>query len=202
MRGLPFTMKRVAFAVLISCLASTVIPPAHARTITLDDLARMDGVAVLVRHAEAPGFSDPPNFTLSDCRTQRNLSPQGRQQARELGKAWRQAGVPVAEIRSSRWCRARDTARAMRLGDVVPDPNLDSLFLDDAPRSDPATRATRERISRHRGKPGVLVLVGHQVNIAALTNYAPSSAEAVVVRARPNGTLQVVGTLPAPAISS
>lgn len=90
----------------------------------------------------------------------------------------------------------------MRLGDVVPDPNLDSLFLDDAPRSDPATRATRERISRHRGKPGVLVLVGHQVNIAALTNYAPSSAEAVVVRSRPNGTLQVVGTLPAPAISS
>jgi hypothetical protein len=41
------------------------------------------GYILLMRHAQTvSGVGDPPVFCLDDCRTQRNLSPQGRLQAR------------------------------------------------------------------------------------------------------------------------
>ena len=42
------------------------------------------------------------------------------------------------------------------------------------------------------------MLVGHQVNITDLTGVAPPSGGAVVVKADPNGSIRVVGSLPAP----
>ncbi len=46
------------------------------------------GVAVMIRHARTePGVGDPPNFRIGDCTTQRNLSAEGRVQARRLGAA-------------------------------------------------------------------------------------------------------------------
>ncbi len=49
----------------------------------------------------------------------------------------------------------------------------------------------------HRGKSGVLVLVGHQANIIDLTRIAPSSGGAVVVRAEAQGNINVAGETPA-----
>jgi hypothetical protein len=36
---------------------------------------------VLIRHALAPGFSDPDYFDVKDCKTQRNLNDEGRYQS-------------------------------------------------------------------------------------------------------------------------
>ena len=51
-----------------------------------DDLERIvasiDANVVFMRHALAPGTGDPENFSIEDCATQRNLSPQGRSQDR------------------------------------------------------------------------------------------------------------------------
>ena len=41
--------------------------------------------AIFIRHALAPGFGDPPDFTKEDCRTQRNLNSNGRLQAQLIG---------------------------------------------------------------------------------------------------------------------
>ena len=59
------------------------------------------GVAVLLRHALAPGFSDPPNFKLGDCATQRNLSDTGSEQARQIGLGFRQHGITIDKVGSS-----------------------------------------------------------------------------------------------------
>ena len=72
---------------------------------------RAGGAVVVLRHAQTvPGIGDPPGFRLQDCSTQRNLSEEGRQQARRLGETLRRAGVKVDEVLSSRWCRCLDTA--------------------------------------------------------------------------------------------
>ncbi|MDX1465329.1 MAG: histidine phosphatase family protein [Halomonas sp.] len=63
-----------------------------------------------MRHALAPGIGDPANFRLSDCTTQRNLSEAGREQARRIGERFRERGIEVGEVRSSRWCRCLETA--------------------------------------------------------------------------------------------
>ena len=73
----------------------------------------------LVRHGSAPpGYGDPPGFQIDDCTTQRNMDERGRAQARALGEAFRQHGVPVDKIISSPWCRCLETARLMALGPV------------------------------------------------------------------------------------
>lgn len=155
------------------------------------------GYAILLRHALAPGTGDPAGFRLGDCSTQRNLSLEGRRQAIAIGAQWRRERVPVDRVLTSRWCRARDTARLLAVGTVTAYPDFDSSFTVSSTVAQRRTAKVRSLITRHRDQPGVLVLVGHQVNITALTGMVPSSGAAVVVKATSAGTLRVIGVLPA-----
>ena len=42
------------------------------------------GKLIFIRHAYAPGGGDPENFDINNCDTQRNLSEEGRNQAKKL----------------------------------------------------------------------------------------------------------------------
>lgn len=179
-------------------------PPVSARS---DGTPRADiwqslragrGYVVLLRHTLAPGTGDPAGFRLGDCSTQRNLSLEGRRQAIAIGAQWRSNDLPVDRVLTSRWCRARDTARLLAIGKVRAYPALDSSFTVSDATSSRRTAKIQSLIDRHRGKRGVLVLVGHQVNITDLTGVAPPSGGAVVVKADPSGSIRVIGSLPAP----
>jgi phosphohistidine phosphatase SixA len=154
---------------------------------------RTGNAVALIRHALAPGTGDPAGFKLEDCTTQRNLSEEGRRQARQIGAAFRQNGIASAQVLSSRWCRCLETARLLDLGPVEPFPPLDSFFAD--PGQGPAqTAALREFLGRpYEGPPRVLVT--HQVNITSLTNVVPRSGEMVVVRPAVDGSVRVMGRL-------
>jgi phosphohistidine phosphatase SixA len=143
--------------------------------------ALRSGEAVaLMRHAEAPGTGDPAGFRLDDCSTQRNLSAEGRAQATRLGERFRRQGIAAAEIRSSAWCRSRDTATGLGLGPVQVAAPLNSFFGAAGSAAD-STAALRQLIAGlPAGKPAVLVT--HQVNITALTGVYPRSGEMVVLR--------------------
>jgi phosphohistidine phosphatase SixA len=138
------------------------------------------GTVALVRHARAPGTGDPPGFRLADCATQRNLSAEGREQARRMGEAFRMRQIPVERVLSSRWCRSLDTAR-LAFGELAaPYPSLDSFFSE-RDRQNPQTQAVRQTIENWRSA-GVLVLVTHQVNITALTGVFPAEGEVLVLK--------------------
>lgn len=158
-------------------------------------LADGSGIA-LIRHATAPGGGDPPGFRLDDCSTQRNLSEEGRAEARRLGAAFRARGIAPKAL-SSRWCRSLETARLAFGEAVAPEPALDSFFSDRGAAA-ARTAAARRLIAAH--PPGrALALVTHHVNILALAGVAPRSGEMVVVR--PEGdVLAVVGRVPVEAL--
>ncbi len=92
------------------------------------NLWKQPGVHAIMRHASAPGFGDPEGFTLGNCKTQRNLSETGREEARALGEAIRSQGIQLTAIFSSQWCRCLDTARELKLGKVQALPALNSFF--------------------------------------------------------------------------
>jgi len=147
-----------------------------------DDLwseVKSGSLIVVMRHAEAPGIGDPDNFTLGDCRTQRNLSAAGIEQATRIGDRFRDQGITRARVFSSQWCRCRETGEALALGPVVELPALNSFFRDFS-REESQTRALRQWISA-QPKDGPLILVTHQVNITALTGVFPASGELLVV---------------------
>ena len=83
---------------------------------------------VIMRHAVATGISDPANFQLGDCSTQRNLSDEGRQQARNLGALLKLNGIETADVYSNQWCRCAETPKLLDLGDVTALPALNSFF--------------------------------------------------------------------------
>ena len=88
-----------------------------------------------MRHALAPGTGDPAGFALGDCSTQRNLDDRGRAQARRTGQALREAGVTFDHVWTSQWCRARDTAELLDMGEVVEKPPLNSFFAGQGDRA-------------------------------------------------------------------
>lgn len=150
------------------------------------------GTVVLLRHALAPGTGDPPGFRLDDCSTQRNLSEEGREQARRIGLAFRARGIEVGAVWSSQWCRTRETADI-----AFPHRRRDraafNSFFGQPDASAQSTLAAQALLAAWRG-PGVLVVTTHQVNITALTGIVPASGEGVVVQPGTQG-LTVLGRI-------
>jgi hypothetical protein len=107
---------------------------------------KQGGVTVLIRHsATDPGTGDPPGFKLSDCATQRNLSDGGREQARRLGQWFKANAIQVTAVRTSPWCRTRETATlAFGRSD---DWSALSNLLSDRSRQGDQTKQVREAIA-------------------------------------------------------
>jgi phosphohistidine phosphatase SixA len=154
------------------------------------------GTVVLVRHTEAPGgVGDPAGFRLDDCATQRNLSEQGRANARSLGDRFRQHGISVGKVLSSRWCRCKETAALMDLGSVEPTSTFDNAFVLRGQVKE-LTEGARAIISGWKG-PGTLVIVTHGANILPLTGIQPAEGAMVVVVPDPvlDARLRVLGSI-------
>lgn len=148
---------------------------------------------VLIRHALAPGFGDPGTVDLHDCNTQRNLSDEGREQARTMGDLFRSNGISQGKVYTSQWCRCRETAKLMGLGEVKDMPSLNSFFQ----RRENQSRQLRDfndwLKTADLSKPTVLVT--HQVMISALTDFFPSSGEIVFIRRTPANQLRMIGSI-------
>ena len=73
-----------------------------------------DGQHVLmIRHADAPGISDPSGYKLDQCASQRNLGEYGRRQSVAIGQWLADRKIQSAKMFSSAWCRCIDTATLM-----------------------------------------------------------------------------------------
>ncbi|MGL4404413.1 MAG: histidine phosphatase family protein, partial [Notoacmeibacter sp.] len=140
----------------------------------------------------APGTGDPAGFKLDDCATQRNLSDDGRQQARRIGARLAARAIKIDAVFTSQWCRGKDTARfAFPRLTIVEEPALNSFFADTSSK-DEQTQAALKLIAAFQGS-GNQVMVTHQVNITALTGLSPREGEAIIVDADRNGNIKVLG---------
>ncbi len=187
---------------LVTVLTLTLIPHnASAKSLAIWDVLQgtnPKGYILLMRHALAPGVGDPANFRVGECSTQRNLNDEGRQDAREIGQWLKRREVRILRVESSRWCRAKETAKLLGLGQVRLNKNLDSLFEEQDLMNHPQTANIRKRIINHRNKSGLLVFVGHFVNISAAVGVGVESGEGVLLRANAQGQIKVMGYSPTP----
>ena len=154
---------------------------------------------LLMRHADAPGFGDPPGYKLEQCSTQRNLGEAGRKQSVAIGNWLRSQGVSMARVMSSAWCRCLDTARLLNFGAVTVESSLGSFF-DEMSLAKSQTQAMQKMIaaqlSQHKGTP--LILVTHHVNIEAYTGKVVSVGDMVLVKVKPDGSVISYRTFPSP----
>jgi broad specificity phosphatase PhoE len=148
--------------------------------------AQAGGCVMVMRHAATePGIGDPPEFRLGDCRTQRNLSAQGRAFSVELGRRMAAQGIRLDAVLSSAWCRCVDTARLAF--DAHPQlnartavwPALNSFFQG---QGDEATQTAAVMARLRQTPPRNTMLVTHQVNISALTGQSTAMGEVLLCR--------------------
>ena len=192
-------MKRLILATVFSLLFSLTAQSSLANELLIWDKLQGSapkGYVLLMRHSYAPGVGDPDNFKLNDCSTQRNLSDVGRQDAKDVGEWLQRREIKIFRVETSRWCRAKETAQLLGIGKVRLNKNLDSLFEEADALNHPQTAAVRKQIQNHRNKTGLLVLVGHYVNIAALTGVGVASGEGILIKANALGEFKVFGATP------
>ena len=100
-----------------------------------------------MRHAvTTPGVGDPPGFRLDDCSTQRNLTDEGRRDARRVGEDFRERAIGVEDVLSSPWCRCIETAK-LAFGKAEASTALSNLFTHPENR-DRQVREMRDLIRR------------------------------------------------------
>ena len=192
-------MKQIKLPLIFALLTCLFSQSAYANELAIWDKLQgtnPKGYVLLLRHTLAPGVGDPENFKLNDCSTQRNLSQLGREDAKSVGDWLKRRDIKIARVESSRWCRAKETAQLLDIGRVRLNPNLDSLFDSQDPAKAIQTVRVKKQIVDWRNKSGLLVLVGHFVNIGAVTGVGVGSGEGVLVRADSKGKISVIGLTP------
>lgn len=193
-------MFKRLYLLILACVALSSPIAAAATNDDADALwaaLKAGGHVVLIRHAVTQaGIGDPAGFVIGNCSTQRNLSAQGRSDAKRIGEAFRGRNIPIDDVLSSRWCRCIDTAQ-IAFGQVTPAPMLDSMFNDPNGNGEEKVRGVFTSVARHTGS-GNLIYVTHAQNIQALAGVSPSSGEMIVVKLDGPDKFRVVGRLGVP----
>lgn len=147
-------------------------------------LLRSGGLVVMLRHAlTTPGVGDPEGFQPGVCSTQRNLSEEGREQSRRIGAWFQRHGLVPAAVRSSAWCRCRDTAQ-LAFGRHTLWPVIDSTFgSGESAARLPAVAQALKQLPRGAFE----VWVTHQVNITSATGANLAMGHGVIVRPATGG---------------
>jgi phosphohistidine phosphatase SixA len=151
-------------------------------------IEKIDANIVFIRHAIAPGFGDPIDFKIGDCSTQRNLDQTGRLQAQRIGEHMLTIGLEFDEVLSSEWCRCRETARLLNVGEWKSFSGLNSFFQSHADKQETLTMLKQYLSDNNHG---LSLLVTHQVVIGAITGHSIGSGDLVVYNSTTRQALPV-----------
>ncbi len=145
------------------------------------DPAKDGDKIILIRHSKAPGVGDPPGFKIKDCKTQRNLSKEGIEQSKKIGKLFKKNQIKIDQVLSSQWCRCKDTAK-YAFKNYKEFTALNSTFQTPYDKNaNKQIKELRDYIQKWNGNGSNLVLVTHYVIISAITDVAPRSGEIVII---------------------
>jgi broad specificity phosphatase PhoE len=188
--------SRARALAVVSLAAALALPSAGATRQALGDELRAGGVVLVIRHA-ATDFSKPDRdpVDLQDCRTQRNLSADGRRDARRIGAGARRLRLRIATVLSSPFCRTRETARLAFGRAAVSPALLNTIAADHDAAWRRQIRAAR-RLFGTKPVPGrVAVLVTHGSVVGDAADLSLEEGETLVLRPLGASRFRLVGRI-------
>lgn len=142
---------------------------------------RQGGYVLYLRHAITDRSRiDADRTNLQNCATQRNLSPEGRQQAKAIGKAIQTLGLTIGEVLTSPYCRCIDTAE-LAFGKFTVSTDLVWVLGQPEAETQRLAKALRTSLGIRPSKGTNTVLVSHTANLK----------EAVGIWPEPEGALYI-----------
>lgn len=156
---------------------------------------RAGGFVIYLRHAATVAGGDTDVQNLANCAAQRNLSEEGRAQAREIGNAFRRLAIPIGTVLSSAFCRTLDTAN-LAFGRA--EQSLDITSLPQAGNEAEEERrvmALRALLATEPPAGKNTILVAHLFNVQRATGVSIAEGEAAVFEPRGGGGYALVATV-------
>ena len=193
----------VALALLVLAGCGGAEPPTagdgRLDPVRLVEALQEGGYVVYLRHAATDRSKEDAGVVdLDDCSSQRNLNEAGRQQAREIGRGFRAFEIPVGAVRSSEYCRTRETAE-LAFERVELEPDLTGFPNDGATGHAERVRRTKELLAQRPGEGENTVLVTHIKNIEASAGISIEEGELAVFEPLGGVSFRYRGRIPAEA---
>src|SRR5215469_2566162 len=105
------TITAFVLSLALLALPGSVMPGRAADNAKVVQALRAGGLVIVFRHgATFPDQADTDPLNFDNIAAQRNLNDKGKALAKAFGEAYRQIGVPVGQVYTSKYKRAYDTA--------------------------------------------------------------------------------------------
>jgi phosphohistidine phosphatase SixA len=192
----------LATAIGLALQAASALAQQSART-TFDEL-KQGGFVIVIRHGrtnESAAFPrDEPPTDLTNCTGQTMLTEAGQDQARAIGAAFRNGGIPVGKVLASGLCRAVETGR-LAFGRVeAADALLIESFVPVAgapvPPPWPQRLDLMKQLVATVPEAGTnTVLITHFPNIKAMLGIQINFGDAAIAKPDGHGGVAVVGKI-------
>ena len=163
---------------------------------TLASELKQGGLVLVLRHA-ATDFSKPDQdpVDLTNCHTQRNLSQQGRADARAIGRGVRRLKLRIGTVLTSAFCRTRATARLAFGRAAVSPALLNTITAEHNARWRKQIGAARRLLGTKPAPGRLTVLVTHGVVVTDMTGLTLEEGETLVFRPRGNSRFRLLGRI-------
>ena len=191
-------MKRVSqfmIGVVVGCSAL-----AAEQSVAADDplwsQLKKGGYVILMRNSAVDeGLGDPKGYKVNDCTTQLNLTDKGRAEAQKIGDEFKKRKIPIKQVFTSAFCRAKETAQlAFGKADVWEALNS---FYDKPERKSEQTRLLHQRLESPPTDGTNLVLVTHGYNIVSAVGLNPDPGDMLIIAPAFRVGYKIVGELSA-----
>jgi len=165
---------------------------------------RKGGYVLFIRHpATNPDQADTDPLHLDNVKAQRQLSDEGRRQAREIGEAFRTLKIPVAKVLASKFWRAQEAATLLGVGEVVATVDVAEGGLVVSPNENKRrAEALRKLLGTPPPRGKNLVIVSHRPNLqdAAGKEFGDvGEGEVVVLRPLGDGKFETAARVAPPS---
>ena len=170
--------------------------PAQLEGKALIDALKKGGYVLFVRHAATDmSISDKEQVVIADCTTQRNLSAQGRIEARAMGTAFDRLQIPVGQVLSAPFCRTMETARlAFARADMA------EALIEQRPQNESTAKLAeaglRPLLAKVPAAGTNTILVSHGFNLRSISGFGPNEGEAAVYQPDAKGGFNLIARVP------
>jgi phosphohistidine phosphatase SixA len=160
------------------------------------------GYVLFIRHPKTnPDQADTDPLHIDNVKAQRQLSDEGRKQAKDLGEAFRSLKIPVATVLSSKFWRAQEAAKLLGVGKVEPSLDLAEGGLVVSPNENQRrAQVLRKLLGTAPPEGKNLVIVSHKPNLqdAAGKDLGDvAEAEVVIFQPLSESKFKVMARVPA-----
>jgi len=188
-----------ALGVLLTVATAHADAPAKADVVPA---LQKGGYVLFMRHPKTnPDQADTDPLHIDNVKAQRQLSDEGRKQAREMGVAFRALKIPVAAVMSSKFWRAQEAAKLLDAGKVEASLDVSEGGLVVSPNENQRrAQALRKLLGTAPPRGKNLVIVGHKPNLQDATSKDLgdiAEAEVVIFQPLGEGKSRVMARVPA-----